>query len=115
MGEVLLEQMNEHEKPVWISTAGTGVPFLHVRFDSRPKYYSWDEYKSYPTHGIRKFPTFLQIIMFLIVSVIAAVITFIFYSYNYHINVSPLNSDTNLALTVESEEFECPNENKNEF
>jgi hypothetical protein len=27
--------------PVWLSTDGTGVPWLHVRLDSRPKYYSY--------------------------------------------------------------------------
>lgn len=26
---------------VWLSTDGTGVPWLHVRLDSRPKYYSY--------------------------------------------------------------------------
>jgi len=26
--------------PVWLSTAGAGVPWLHVRLDQRPKYYS---------------------------------------------------------------------------
>ena len=32
--------------PVWISTAGGGVAWLHVRIDSRPKYYSFAEYKT---------------------------------------------------------------------
>lgn len=27
------------ETPLWLSTAGTGVAWLHVRFDDRPKYY----------------------------------------------------------------------------
>ncbi len=27
-------------EPVWLSTAGLGVSWLHVRLDSRPKYYS---------------------------------------------------------------------------
>ena len=26
-------------QPVWLSTEGSGVPWLHVRLDSRPKYY----------------------------------------------------------------------------
>jgi hypothetical protein len=26
-------------KPVWLSTAGAGVSWLHVRLDDRPKYY----------------------------------------------------------------------------
>ena len=29
----------------WLSTAGLGVPWLHVRIDSRPKYYGWPEYR----------------------------------------------------------------------
>mmetsp|Transcript_7883 Transcript_7883/g.17106 ORF Transcript_7883/g.17106 Transcript_7883/m.17106 type:complete len:337 (-) Transcript_7883:146-1156(-) len=30
---------------VWPSTEGTGVPWLHFRFDLRPKYYHFDRYK----------------------------------------------------------------------
>ena len=26
-------------RPVWLSTEGSGVPWLHIRMDSRPKYY----------------------------------------------------------------------------
>lgn len=32
--------------PIWVSTAGGGVAWLHVRIDSRPKYYHYSEYKS---------------------------------------------------------------------
>jgi hypothetical protein len=28
-------------RPVWVSTAGMGVYWLHVRLDDRPKYYRW--------------------------------------------------------------------------
>lgn len=31
---------------IWLSTAGLGVPWLHVRIDSRPKYYRHQEYKT---------------------------------------------------------------------
>ena len=31
--------------PLWISTAGMGVPWLHLRLDSRPKYYRHSPYK----------------------------------------------------------------------
>ena len=31
-------------KPVWLSTAGAGVSWLHVRLDDRPKYYHWREF-----------------------------------------------------------------------
>ncbi|MCA8986969.1 MAG: hypothetical protein KDA78_04980 [Planctomycetaceae bacterium] len=36
---------NLSRKPVWISTAGGGVAWLHVRLDTRPKYYSHAPYK----------------------------------------------------------------------
>ncbi|MDA8564168.1 hypothetical protein N9L06_06945 [Mariniblastus sp.] len=35
------------EKPVWLSTAGGGVAWLHVRLDDRPKYYAYQDYKSF--------------------------------------------------------------------
>jgi len=34
--------------PTWLSTAGLGVPWLHVRLDSRPKYYRHRPYKELP-------------------------------------------------------------------
>jgi hypothetical protein len=33
------------DRPLWISTAGGGVYWLHVRLDSRPKYYGYLAYK----------------------------------------------------------------------
>jgi hypothetical protein len=36
---------NVSEDPVWLSTAGAGVPWLHVRIDQRPKYYCHAEYR----------------------------------------------------------------------
>ena len=35
-----------NEKPRWLSTAGLGVYWLHLRIDSRPKYYSYTPYKT---------------------------------------------------------------------
>ncbi len=32
-------------KPVWLSTAGAGVSWLHVRLDDRPKYYGYEPYR----------------------------------------------------------------------
>jgi hypothetical protein len=32
-------------KPVWLSTAGAGVSWLHVRLDDRPKYYGFGPYR----------------------------------------------------------------------
>lgn len=31
--------------PVWVSTAGMGVSWLHVRLDDRPKYYGYKPYR----------------------------------------------------------------------
>ena len=36
-------------KPVWLSTAGGGVSWLHVRLDDRPKYYGYEPYRSTST------------------------------------------------------------------
>ncbi len=36
------------ERPVWVSTAGGGVAWLHVRLDSWPKYYGYDPYRKAP-------------------------------------------------------------------
>lgn len=36
------------KRPVWLSTAGAGVSWLHVRLDDRPKYYGFAEYRKSP-------------------------------------------------------------------
>ncbi len=36
------------EDPFWLSTAGGGVAWLHVRFDSWPKYYGYGPYRTAP-------------------------------------------------------------------
>lgn len=33
------------ERPVWLSTAGMGVSWLHVRLDDRPKYYGYAPFR----------------------------------------------------------------------
>lgn len=43
VGEVYEKAINE--RTVWLSTAGLGIPWLHVRLDSRPKYYRHRPYK----------------------------------------------------------------------
>jgi hypothetical protein len=35
-------------KPMWLSTAGAGVSWLHVRLDDRPKYYGHEPYRKNP-------------------------------------------------------------------
>lgn len=34
------------DRPIWLSTAGGGVAWLHVRIDSTPKYYGYAPYRS---------------------------------------------------------------------
>jgi len=36
---------NANNQPIWLNTAGGGVAWLHVRLDSRPKYYRHLPYK----------------------------------------------------------------------
>jgi hypothetical protein len=38
-------------QPVWLSTAGAGVPWLHVRLDDRPKYYAYQPYQDLAQPG----------------------------------------------------------------
>ena len=33
----------EHKK-IWLSTSGLGVPWVHIRIDATPKYYTWEPY-----------------------------------------------------------------------
>lgn len=42
------EQWLSTTGPVWISVAGGGVSWLHVRLDPRPKYYRYTPYRSHP-------------------------------------------------------------------
>ena len=42
VGEALASRMGP--RPLWLSTAGHGVAWLHVRLDSSPKYYRHAEY-----------------------------------------------------------------------
>lgn len=43
VGQVALKAINK--QPIWISTSGLGVYWLHIRIDSYPKYYSFQPYK----------------------------------------------------------------------
>ena len=42
------QEMLRHigERPVWLSTAGGGVAWLHIRLDSGPKYYRYGPYRN---------------------------------------------------------------------
>ena len=42
------------DDPLWLSTAGGGVAWLHVRIDKRPKYYAHKPYKEAPGRPAQK-------------------------------------------------------------
>jgi hypothetical protein len=42
MSEKLKERPTEK---IWMSTCGTGVYWLHLRLDSKPKYYTYAPYR----------------------------------------------------------------------
>ena len=46
VGESLQLALRGGEEPIWLSTAGGGVAWLHVRLDAKPKYYGHGPYKS---------------------------------------------------------------------
>jgi len=46
VGRTLLDRVAP--SPLWLNTAGLGVPWLHVRLDSRPKYYGHAPYRELP-------------------------------------------------------------------
>jgi len=46
VGEKAAERLGD--KPLWVSTSGLGIAWLHVRLDSYPKYYTYAPYRSAP-------------------------------------------------------------------
>ncbi len=46
VGQTFLKRVAQ--RPVWLSTAGDGVPWLHVRLDDYPKYYAYSPYRDAP-------------------------------------------------------------------
>lgn len=46
VADALLQRIGP--RPVWLSTAGAGVAWLHVRLDDRPKYYGFAAYRTPP-------------------------------------------------------------------
>ena len=45
VGEAVQQRLGP--KPLWLSTAGAGVAWLHVRLDDRPKYYGYRAYRKF--------------------------------------------------------------------
>lgn len=46
VGTTLRDRLGDD--PIWLNTAGMGVAWLHVRLDSRPKYYRFEPYRTPP-------------------------------------------------------------------
>ena len=48
------QAMSKHlgAEPVWLSCAGGGVAWLHVRLDSRPKYYGYAPFRHFENNGL---------------------------------------------------------------
>lgn len=44
VGEAMARRVGD--RPVWLSTAGAGVSWLHVRLDDRPKYYGYAPFRA---------------------------------------------------------------------
>ena len=54
LGAVVTEVLSERgDAPLWVSTAGGGVAWLHVRLDSAPKYYTHRPYTRFAGGGAR--------------------------------------------------------------
>jgi hypothetical protein len=44
LGLAIDDEMQRSPEPIWVSTSGLGVAWLHVRLDSYPKYYQYRPY-----------------------------------------------------------------------
>lgn len=47
VGQAMTSRLGD--QPLWLSTSGLGVAWLHARLDTRPKYYTFDPYRRYPS------------------------------------------------------------------
>ncbi len=50
VGQRLLDR--DLDEPVWLSSSGLGVGWLHLRLDRRPKYYSHAPYRCWPRRDV---------------------------------------------------------------
>jgi hypothetical protein len=48
-----LTEPSTNDKDLWFSTNGNGVSWLHVRLDTRPKYYAHGPYRQPSSHSLR--------------------------------------------------------------
>lgn len=45
VGHAIAARINGRQRPLWVSTSGLGVYWVHVRLDDRPKYYTHTDYR----------------------------------------------------------------------
>ena len=58
VGETLVDRINNNPgKAFWANTQGDAVAWLHIRFDSTPKYYNFDAYRVNPVTTSRNIAT----------------------------------------------------------
>jgi len=41
-----MDEVVKKNQPIWLSTSGLGVYWLHMRIDTFPKYYTYFEYRN---------------------------------------------------------------------
>jgi hypothetical protein len=52
----ILSILGSSSQPLWVSTSGLGVPWLHIRFDRHPKYYAHKPYRDAAFHKLASSP-----------------------------------------------------------
>jgi hypothetical protein len=54
VGQTIARWWSERAEPLWVSTSGLGVHWLHVRLDTRPKYYTYELYRTQSVRAARR-------------------------------------------------------------
>ena len=49
--EIVGQVLQNNTGPIWLNTEGSGVAWLHIRLDTRPKYYGYTPYKTVERSG----------------------------------------------------------------
>jgi hypothetical protein len=54
IGEAMYERLKaQPQTPIWLSTSGLGVSWLHIRIDNTPKYYNYESYKDWSFYQLK--------------------------------------------------------------
>jgi len=48
LGGAIDDALRRNAEPIWVSTSGLGIAWLHVRLDTHPKYYQYQPYTTAP-------------------------------------------------------------------